>query len=97
MSGYTKGPWSADLGEAYRVMSNDGSQVAIMTHLKGRYGLGGRRESKESASNARLIAAAPDLLDALKGLAAWADGPRQDALSDLTRAREAIAKAEAQS
>ncbi len=63
---HTPGPWIADLGEAYRVRAQqDGGQVAIMMSLKGQHGLAGRRSGDEVAANARLIAAAPDLLEAL--------------------------------
>lgn len=56
---YTKGPWVAEFGEAYRVRSvNDMGQIAIMMNLKGAHGLGGRRTGEESAANCRLIAAA---------------------------------------
>lgn len=45
--------------------------------------------------DAHLIAAAPELLEALKGLVAWADDlRREDPAEDLRKARAAIAKAE---
>jgi hypothetical protein len=64
-----------------------------MTHLKGAHGLGGRRSGDESAANARLIAAAPELLEALRTAldASW-NGPMPDHARD--KARAAIAKAE---
>ena len=63
---YTPGPWTPEFGEAYRVRAKqDGGQVAIMMNLKGRHGLAGRRTGDEVAANARLIAAAPELLEAL--------------------------------
>jgi hypothetical protein len=47
--------------------------------------------------DARLIAAAPDLLEALKGLVAWADDlRREDPVEDLRKARAAIAKTKEQ-
>lgn len=64
---HTPGPWTPEFGEAYRVRAQqDGGQVAIMTNLKGRDGLAGRRNGDEVAANARLIAAAPELLEALR-------------------------------
>jgi hypothetical protein len=94
MSKHTPGPWIFELGEAYRVRSQqDGGQIAIMGNLKGQFGLGGRRNSDEVACNARLIAAAPDLLEAL-GIVIEAD----DFLPRLSREQRdlidsAIAKA----
>lgn len=63
---HTPGPWKAHFGEAYYVTGPDLGRVAIMMNLKGAHGLGGRRTGDESAANARLVAAAPDLLEALK-------------------------------
>ena len=75
MSMHTPGPWIAEFGEAYRVRAQgDGGQVAIMTNLKGQFGMLGRRSGDEVAANARLIAAAPELLEALRGMMdAYAD------------------------
>ena len=70
MSKHTPGPWTPEFGEAYRVRSQqDGGQIAIMMNLKGQFGLAGRRSGDEVAANARLIAAAPDLLEALEKIA----------------------------
>ena len=64
---HTPGPWTPEFGEAYRVRAQqDGGQVAIMMNLKGRHGLAGRRNGDEVAANARLMAAAPELLEALQ-------------------------------
>ena len=68
MSKHTPGPWAAHFEEAYFVTGPDLGRVAMMMNLKGAHGLGGRRTGDESAANARLIAAAPDLLEALQGL-----------------------------
>ncbi len=69
---HTPGPWTPEFGEAYRVRAQqDGGQVAIMTNLKGRDGLAGRRNGDEVAANARLIAAAPELLEAAKLVLEW--------------------------
>lgn len=76
MTQHTPGPWTPEFGEAYRVRAQqDGGQVAIMMNLKGRHGLGGRRAGKEVAANARLIAAAPELLNALELYMAHASEP----------------------
>lgn len=86
MSKHTPGPWKAHFEDAYFVTGPDLGRVAMMMNLKGAHGLGGRRSGNESAANARLIAAAPDLLDACKA-----------ALSDdqpyIEKCRAAIAKA----
>lgn len=62
---HTPGPWVAHFGEAYFVAGPDMGRVAMMMNLKGDHGLGGRRSGAESAANCRLIAAAPDMLQAL--------------------------------
>lgn len=62
MDKHTPGPWMAHFEEAFYVTGPDRGGVAMMLNLKGAYGLGGRRTGEESAANARLIAAAPELL-----------------------------------
>jgi hypothetical protein len=75
MSKHTPGPWKAHFEEAYFVTGPDLGRVAMMMNLKGALGLRGRRSGDESAANARLIAAAPDLLKAcaatLAGYPGW--------------------------
>lgn len=66
MADRTPGPWKAHFEEAYFVTGPDLGRVAMMMNLKGAHGLGGRRSGGESAANCRLIAAAPDLLEALE-------------------------------
>lgn len=53
----------------------------------------------EVEANARLIAAAPELLEALEQFVAWVDAPCESAFSDsqLASARAAIAKATGES
>lgn len=58
---HTPGPWKAHFEEAYFVTGPDLGRVAMMMNLKGAHGLGGRRTGEESAANARLIAASPEL------------------------------------
>jgi len=100
----TPGPWAPIFKEAYYVQAPDLGHVAIMTNLKGAYGLGGRRNGDEVAANARLISTAPDLLEALQEaitcgmvpISSAAEGgaakhSRQVVVADMIRA--AIAKA----
>jgi hypothetical protein len=101
MSKHTPGPWAAHFEEAYYVTGPDLGRVAMMMNLKGAHGMGGRRSGDESAANCRLIAAAPDLLQALLNLVGTmcaADGSDIEADLDaidakVAAAREAIAKA----
>ena len=67
-----------------------GNMIATVSHIH----LLGRRTGKEVAANARLIAAAPELLEALKASegCAFPEGGRQRAIRD--QAQAAIAKAE---
>jgi hypothetical protein len=89
MNKHTPGPWKAHFEEAYYVTGPDRGRVAMMLNLKGAHGLGGRRTGEESAANARLIAAAPELLGALQKAVAR-QGFSNDELRD---ARAAITKA----
>lgn len=59
-------PWIAQLGEVHEVRDGEGGRVCILTQLRGAHGLGGRRPGGESAANAHLMAAAPELLEALE-------------------------------
>jgi hypothetical protein len=94
MSEHTPGPWKAHFEEAYFVTGPDLGRVAMMMNLKGAHGMGGRRSGDESAANAKLIAAAPELLEALQTLCKLAlSGEPVIFTSEYDRARAAIAKA----
>lgn len=91
MSNFTPGPWTlrddvtfSSLGDR-RVIGADCISPCIV--------FGGIEESEP---NARLIAAAPDLLSALKGLLAHVESWRvvETAGGDIARSIAAIAKAE---
>ena len=85
---HTPGPWSVNFKKFDEVTASNGAIVASCNKLTGLVNL---------QANARLIAAAPDLLEALKGLVAWADDlRREDPVEDLRKARAAISKAEGQ-
>lgn len=88
---HTPGPWVADLGEAFHIREQDGGRVAQLVFTAGRYGMKGRRNGDEVAANARLIAAAPELLAALKMAQLWLD---IDGRYDMQTINAAIAKAE---
>jgi hypothetical protein len=92
MSKHTPGPWAAHFEEAYFVTGPDLGRVAMMMNLKGAHGLGGRRTGDESAANCRLIAAAPDLLEALQILFERANRNSIDPFA-LQQAVAAIVKA----
>lgn len=86
---HTPGPWKAHFEEAYYVTGPDLGRVAMMMNLKGRHGLGGRRSGAESAANARLIAAAPELLEAAQRMIeAWVKALPENAAWKAGRADE---------
>lgn len=95
---HTPGPWAVDSGEALNVRAPHGGIVAQLHHLKGRHGMGGRLPGGEAVANARLIAAAPELLEALKEVThclAWHakyHGTGMDGKA-VAEARSVIAKA----
>jgi hypothetical protein len=84
---HTPGPWNYDRS-GYSLYVNSGRELVTALSMDGK-----RLETSEA--NARLIAAAPDLLEALKSVIAWLDAPDESAFSDsqLALARAAIAKA----
>jgi hypothetical protein len=98
---FTSGPWHADFGEVFRIRETDGSSVAYtqFVHLRG------RRDTEEVTANANLIAAAPELYEALdallKGCAVIAEKTGINAEAEclafvdspFARARAALAKA----
>lgn len=97
---HTPGPWAIDRddrpGMAWNnhIVQADRPHMAIcfMTHS-------GRADNSECEANARLIAAAPDLLEALEGLAPILDndGPLVAAYADMrAKVDAAIKKARGQ-
>lgn len=96
---HTPGPWKADLGEAFHVREQDGGRIATLIFMDGPFGFNGRRNPDEVAANARLIAAAPDLLEALEAttkalaVAVAAAGGDPETHHVSVKARAAIAKA----
>lgn len=99
---FTPGPWSYTLGDVMRVTTRDNNAVCGV-HRIGRHSGGG--DPEVWAANARLIASAPDLYEALKLAEAGLDffirhaEPRLPASGNavnhdaLARIRAALAKA----
>ena len=94
MTAHTPGPWRVDATRQTAVRGFDGRHVATLE--------AGSQPTRDA--DARLIAAAPDLLAALRRVAPWigkliADGGHlqcvapQDAVGALDQAEAAIAKA----
>jgi hypothetical protein len=92
MSGHTPGPWRV-LQPSVGVDANWHVTDELDTFVAHVYGFG-HSVDDQSRINAHLIAAAPDLLAALKELAAWFDrSDTKSADSALRKAARAIAKA----
>lgn len=88
MIGHTPGPW--------QVMADSDSFFEIGRNNGGRFALVSGKDTLEGEANARLIAAAPELLAALIGLANSTDTDSFDQVifqSTVLAARGAIAKA----
>ena len=89
---HTPGPWRWKLEEfgSYRLIAKDGTKVADDGSADGEYG-GWMNDPKEP--NARLIAAAPDLLEALELAHAMLSGANMNVNVVEKKVRAAIAKA----
>lgn len=67
MAGYTKGPWELDgeslRGGSYTAINGEGwdELATVVTRMRGN-----AEDNPEGVANARLIAAAPELLEALE-------------------------------
>jgi hypothetical protein len=70
---HTPGPWIYKGGETTTIREADGSMICQMKFLAGPHGLSGRRSNEEVDATARLIAAAPELYEALKEMIAAYD------------------------
>ena len=91
---HTPGPW--ELGEPTSQLEFGVYATDKISGIK--YFLAnaeGHMRYKESLANARLIAAAPELLEALQAFVKYADDVNDDS-PELDRARSAIAKATGQ-
>jgi len=86
MSKHTPGPWHVDAGDyKYHIYYSREQSDHYFAEVDG-------NDDDEAKANARLIAAAPDLLRALKHAVRWHDQLHQ---SDIDLMEKAIAKAEA--
>jgi hypothetical protein len=63
---HTPGPWAIEAGESYKIRAGHGGYVCTLGWLRGQHGSGGRIDAEEVGANAALLAAAPELLRALK-------------------------------
>jgi len=88
MSAHTPGPWMADTVDGFTMVhvDNGGQTGQTIVHMFDRHGA-----FKNASANARLIAAAPAMLDALRDLI-----ETYEFISDCeaTKAREILAKAD---
>ena len=85
---HAPGPWSIETKGSRHFI--DGEEGLTVCYLDRR----GVREPSEVEANARLIAAAPELLDALKALMSRDLDHRLHGFPELEKARAAIVKAE---
>jgi hypothetical protein len=92
---FTPGPWVADMsGECANVRHPDGGLIAQAAFLRGRMGWAGRRSADEVGANVRLMAAAPELLEALSAIndcISYSDTMQRWVLLGNERTRPALA------
>lgn len=99
MNKHTPGPWvahqrpSAPIEYGHHVTTHDGLTVCNVTYQLP-VSIDGQVVEATRIANARLIAAAPELLEALKELMVAADRVSAEPVTWLGKARAAIAKAE---
>lgn len=88
MSKYTSGPWTLHNHNAavYAKRGQDNIRIASLSHVS---------SATEEEANARLIAAAPELLEALQAFLAWgeAETPEEHYIEVSGHAHRAILKA----
>lgn len=89
MTDHTPGPWRAKDGE---IVAADGDILGVVYRTEA--WSSGEPVETEDQANARLIAAAPDLLEALKAFVAADDKQLAHTPETADRARSAIARAE---
>jgi len=72
VSGHTPGPWTISTRSTFEIIAESRNPLPVVAQACGIAGDGGFYEAK---ANARLIAAAPDLLEALRP---FAEAPSRD-------------------
>lgn len=92
MAKHTPGPWTRKFGQD--VYQGSGPFDALRLIATGTPTNGSPDELAEAFANARLIAAAPELLEALDELLAAAENFERPSDKAIASARAAIAKAE---
>lgn len=97
MSKHMLGPWKASLGEVYEVRDAEDGRICIITNLRGRHGLGGRRAAGESAFHARLIAAAPEMYEAISEFVARCEAGEVRSKKTYAKFKAILVKAEGRS
>lgn len=90
---FTSGEWKvSNNGETLKVKTGDQTTVCQLTFLKGAHGMKGRKPEGEAKANAHLIAAAPDMYEALKLLVKFCDLYQNEKV--IKNAEAALAKAQ---
>lgn len=87
---HTPGPWEAEFGVAYNVRAPHGGIIAQISRQRGRFAAQGYIDSEESAANARLIAAAPDLLEACEKTLEMIDAHREITAIEVMARRDGV-------
>lgn len=90
---HTPGPWKIDYADTITVReeAKNGRICSLYMLMPGNYG---RRSPREVEANARLIAAAPDLLDACKEFVRKVESGEARSTRSYQQMKAAIAKAE---
>ena len=95
---HTPGPWRPTFGQLVRVFPKGSNSPICGVHIRGKFVGKQKRSHEEADANARLIAAAPDMLEALKEIETRLSGDgyvdSDDKVAGLMSIRAAIAKAE---
>ena len=92
MSKHTPGPWECRDGDDYAVISGDEFNLGHLFHVRSDEGDG--HDAGQSEANARLIVAAPEMLDVLKLIAGSSLADTAEWGYLITVAVNVIAKAE---
>jgi hypothetical protein len=96
MSKHTPGPWEANSADnIYAAVNGRKEMIAKCCDLPcigGHDDVAAQRARDMEIANARLIAAAPELLAALENIVAWMEQHHPEAAKNIPQARAAIAK-----